>query len=127
MFIMYVLLYPLAAIIFAMLANYFFPFPFSEPLTRGDQFFYLMYQLVDYLLALFMLFFCFLLLRRICKRSLAFLIQLPLPLTNWARYKHIVPIMMSVSVLTYLFQTMFIHTLVGLGFVILFEWFSRTW
>lgn len=125
MFIMYVLIYPLAAAIFAMLAVHFFPFPLTDPFTRGDQFFYLMYQVVNYLLALFMLFFCFLLLRRIFKRSLAFLLQLPLPLSNRSRYKHIVPIIISIAVLAYLLQTLFIHTIVGLCLVMLFEWFLR--
>lgn len=124
MYVIYVLFYPLCALALAMLATYFFPFPVPEPLARSDQFIYFLYRFVDYLLALFMLLFCFLLLRRIVKRSLAYLIQLPLPLREWARLKHLLPVAFSIGVLSYLFLHMFIHTLIAFSLAVLWEWLS---
>lgn len=125
MYALYALVFPFAALILALLASYFFPFPLPEFLTPKDKRLFFMYQFVDYLLSLFMLFFCILLLRRVVKRSLSFLVQLPVPLTKWVRWRHLVPIVLSSAVVVYLLQEMFVHTFIGVGVTIWFEWFSR--
>lgn len=125
MYALYALVFPFAALMLALLAAYFFPFPLPEFLTPKDKRLFFMYQFVDYLLSLFMLFFCILLLRRTVKRSFSFLLQLPVPLTKWVRWRHLVPIALSSAVVVYLLHEMFFHTFIGVGVTIWFEWFSR--
>lgn len=121
MYVLYVLLYPLIALGLAVLAVYFFPFP----LKPSASFLYVIYQAVDYLLALFALLFCLLLLRRIVKRSFSFLIQLPLPFSHWNRLKHLMPLMLCAAILFYLFRYLFGHTLIGVLVVVATEVFSH--
>lgn len=124
MYVLYVLLYPFVSLLLAGLAVHFFPFTKPESREPLAQPLFAIYQAVDYFLALFALLFCLLLLRRIAKRSLAFLTQLPLPFSNWHRLKHLIPLTLCVAILLYLFRHLFGHTVIGVLVLVVVEVFS---
>lgn len=118
---MYAVVFPLGACVFAMLSVYFYPARFIQT----DSLAALVFTSVDYLLSLFTLFFCLLLLRRIFKRAFAFLMHMPVPLKCFKRHKYVLPLVFAATVLSYLGWHMFAHTLTGLIVMAFWELWSK--
>ena len=124
MFFVYAYLYPLLALVLSMLAVHFFPYSVRES-AGGIPLAFRLYAAVDYALALFMLMFGLLILRRVVVRAVAFLLFLPLPLTRAPRGKYVIPIGFATAIFCYLLSHMFLPTLIVAAIVALWEVANR--